>query len=56
MLAGAGHPVVLVRVFDRGKAEGDHAEPAGVLNELPPSVCDRVLTVFYDRLIRPAGA
>jgi glutamate/tyrosine decarboxylase-like PLP-dependent enzyme len=36
-----------------GALEG-MAEINGILNELPPSVCDRVLTVFYDRLIRPA--
>jgi glutamate/tyrosine decarboxylase-like PLP-dependent enzyme len=36
-----------------GGAPEGMAEINGILNELPPSVCDKVLTVFYDHLIRP---
>jgi hypothetical protein len=38
-----------------GDAPKGMAEINGILNELPPSACDQVLTVFYDHLIRPAG-
>jgi glutamate/tyrosine decarboxylase-like PLP-dependent enzyme len=39
-----------------GDAPEGMAEINAILNELPPAVCNRVLTVFYDHMLRPAGA